>query len=154
MIIAMILSVMPFALACTLAYEWANTVATLGKKKSIIICCSLCIVGAILFLSLIFSFLNGKHYDSKVETTTYAIEKLTLDYVYFNGDDFGDRLDADYISIEKPDNIHNNVVVIEKEYYSVQWLVKIPFTFTTYKVYMSEDVYKKFNCGDVIYTKE
>lgn len=153
-ITAMIISVLPFALALTFAYEWSNTIAKLGKKKSIVICILLCIVGMILFLSLIFALFMGKHCDLKVKKTTYDIEKLTFNYVYFNGDEFGDRLDADYISIEEPDSIHNNVVIVEKQSYSVQWLFKIPLTNTIYKIYMSEDVYEKFNNCDVIYTKE
>ena len=89
----------------------------------------------------------GKQLNLTVFYEEYPIEKLTTyDTVYFNGT--SQSLAEGYVILEEPNDEYENVVIVKKEQYYLQWLYKIKCSSTTFHVYLSEDVYKLYKQFD------
>lgn len=124
-----------------------------APKYKIHICNISCVVGLVIYVSFLLCVSMGTHHNSSVKYTEYSIEKLTFSNVYFNGRD-GDSFNESYVILENPSDKYENVVVVETEYFTLNWLFKINTSSSKYHVYLSEDVFNRFQDGDVIYRSE
>lgn len=127
----------------------------LKEKKSKKCLLHMCNISFVIGMAIYISFLLcisffGKHHDSIIIYEEYPIEKLTFDKVYFDSRD-GKSFNESYVILENPDSIYQNVVVEEKEYFTLHWLFPIKTCSSKYHVYLSEDVFDRFQDGDVIY---
>ena len=107
----------------------------------------------VVYVSFFICSYRGKHYDSIIEYEEYPIEKVTFNSVYFNSRG-GDRFSESWIILENPDAKYENVIVVETEYFTLSWLFKIKTSTSKYHVYLSEDVYQRFQDGETIYKNE
>lgn len=123
-----------------------------NKKLPLYLCDIACVLGLIIFISFIICS-RSEHIDSKYTYTEYPIEKMTFDNVYFNNRG-GDSLNESYVIVEEPNDKYQNVVVVEKEEYIIQWFYKVKTTTTKYHIYLSEDVYNRLQDGSTIYEGE
>lgn len=121
-----------------------------APKYKIHICNISGVVGLVIYVSFLLCITIGTHHNSSVEYKEYPIEKLTFNNVYFNGRD-GDSFNESYVILENPSNKYENIVVEEKEYYTLNWLFRIKTSSSKYHVYLSEEVFNRFQDGDVIY---
>lgn len=120
---------------------------TINKCKK-----NICILISIIGIAIFISFLICVYGNRPVYSSEYKevpIEKLTIDRVYFEDEEYS--LGEPYIIIEEPDNQHNNVIVIEKNNYIVQWIYKIKLTGIKYHVYLTEETYERLQDGNMIY---
>ena len=120
---------------------------TISKRKKYIR-----ILIGIIGLAMFISFLicaYGDHPGSSSEYKEVPIEKLTTNRIYFEEKEYS--LSESYIIIEEPDRQHNNVVVIEKNNYVVQWIYKFKSTSSKYHVYLTEETYERLRDGNMIY---
>ncbi len=108
------------------------------------------VLGVAIYISFLICSCNGKHYNSVVEYEEYPIEKVTFNSVYFNGRG-GDRFSESWIILENPNDKYENIVVAETEYYTLNWLFRIKTNSNKYHVYLSEEVYQRFQDGETIY---
>lgn len=106
------------------------------------------IVGIAILISFLIC-MYGKHPIYSSEYKEVPIEKLTTERVYFEDKEYS--LSEPYIIIEEPDKQHNNVVVIEKNYYIMQWIYKVKLTGNKYHIYLSEESYQRLQDGEIIY---
>lgn len=120
---------------------------TISKRKKYIRS-SLGVIGVAIFISALICF-YGEHPISSSEYNEVPIKKLTMDRIYFEDEEYS--LNEPYIIIEEPDHKYNNVVIIEKNHYTVQWIYKFEETGRKYYVYLSEEVYKRLQDGRVLY---
>lgn len=121
------------------------------KKLPLHICNIACVVGLIIYISFLISISNGKHLNSVITFKEYPIEKVTLSHIYFNDKD-GDSFNESYVVLENPNDKYQNVVIVETEDYEIQWLFcRINTSSSKYHVYLTNDVYKRFKDGSVIY---
>ncbi len=120
------------------------------KKFPLYVCNVLCIIGFAIYISFLFCINVGKHIDSKITYTEYPIQKLTFDNVYFNDED-GKRFNESYVILEEPDEKYNNVVVVEREKCYIQWIYKFEYTGSMYHVYLSKELYSRFQDGSILY---
>lgn len=124
------------------------------KKKWLVhICNLLFVIGVAVYVSFLICSCHGEHYDSIIEYEEYPIEKVTFNNVYFNGRG-GDGFSESWIILENPDDKYKNVIVAETEYFTLNWLFKIKTSTSKYHVYLSEDVYQRFQDGNVIYKSQ
>lgn len=107
-------------------------------------------IGVVVYISFLICSCEGKHYDSRIEYEEYPIEKVTFNSVYFNGRG-GDRFSESWIILENPNDKYENIVVAETEYFTLNWLFKIKTSTNKYYVYLSEEVYQRFQDGETIY---
>lgn len=107
-------------------------------------------IGAVVYISFLICSCEGKHYDSRIEYEEYPIEKVTFNSVYFNGRG-GDRFSESWVILENPNDKYENIVVAETEYFTLNWLFKIKTSTNKYYVYLSEEVYQRFQDGETIY---
>lgn len=122
-----------------------------NKKLPLHICNIACVIGLIIYISFLISIANGKHLNSVTTFEEYPIEKVTLSHVYFN-DRSGDSFSESYVVLEDPNDKYQNVVIVETEDYEIQWLFcRINTSSSKYHVYLTNDVYKRFKDGSVIY---
>ena len=128
------------------------------RKIPLNICRILCILSICVYVSFLFA--PTKHYNSKFYYEEYSIDKVTLDSVYFNNDSkrFGEssNLILSNIILEEPNGEYSNVVIVEYEDYSLYWLlgrIDITGAATKYHIYLSKDVYQRYEDGNVIYKK-
>lgn len=115
------------------------------------ICRILCVLSICVYVSFLFA--PTKHYNSKFYYEEYSIDKVTLSSVYFNNDSkrFGE---SSNIILEEPNGEYSNVVIAEYEDYSSYWLLgRIDITVVKYHIYLSKDVYQRYEDGNVIYKK-
>lgn len=125
-----------------------------SKSKLLLhICNILFVIGLGVYISFLICSCKGKHYDSRIEYKEYQIEKVTFSNVYFNGR-VGDSFNESYVILENPNDKFKNVVVVETEYFTLNWLFKIKASSSKYHVYLSEDVFDRFQDGSVIYRSE
>lgn len=124
-----------------------------NNKLLIYICNMLFAIGVGVYISFIICSCKGKHYNSRTEYEEYPIEKVTFSSVYFD-DRGGDRFSESWVILEVPNNKYENIVVKEIEYFTLNWLFKINTNRSKYHVYLSEDIYDRFQDGDVIYSGE
>lgn len=144
-IIAGISGIIGFILLALLIPELMYGTINKCKKN---ICILISIIGIAIFISfLICVYGNRPVYSSEYKEV--PIEKLTIDRVYFEDEEYS--LNEPYIIIEEPDHKYNNVVIIEKNHYTVQWIYKFEETGRKYYVYLSEEVYKRLQDGRVLY---
>lgn len=144
-IIAGISGIIGFILLALLIPELMYGTINKCKKN---ICILISIIGIAIFISfLICVYGNRPVYSSEYKEV--PIEKLTIDRVYFEDEEYS--LGEPYIIIEEPDNQHNNVIVIEKNNYIVQWIYKIKLTGIKYHVYLTEETYERLQDGNMIY---
>lgn len=123
------------------------------NKLPLHICNIFFVVGVGVYISFLICSCRGKHYDSRIEYKEYQIEKVTFSSVYFNGRG-GDSFSESWIILENPSNKHENIVVEEKEYYTLNWLFRIKTSSSKYHVYLSEEVFNRFQDGNTIYRSE
>lgn len=153
-VIAMIIAVISATVGCFMFlvkkpdYKRNN-----APKYKIHICNISCVVGLVIYVSFLLCVSMGTHHDSSVKYTEYPIEKLTFSNVYFNGRN-GDSFNESYVILEEQNDKYRNVVVVETEYYTLNWLFKIKTSSSKYHVYLSEEVYQRFQDGDVIYKSQ
>lgn len=107
-------------------------------------------IGIIIFISFIFCMANGEHLGSKYTCSEYEIQELTLNSVKFNGETYS--LNEGFVIIETPNKKYNNIVIVEKETYSFNWIGKIKTYSTKLHVYLSDDVYDRLKSGKIIYS--
>lgn len=110
-------------------------------------------VGMIIYISFLICTSKGSHIGSSVTYKEYPIQKLTFSNVYFNDRD-GYSFNESWVILESPNDKYQNVVVVETEEYVIQWLFKIRTDSSKYHVYLSEEVYNRFQYGNVIYKSE
>lgn len=60
-------------------------------------------------------------------------------------------MDEASVIIEELNDKYRNVVIVEEEKYTLQWLFKINASSSKYHVYLSEEMYDILQDGDVIY---
>lgn len=121
------------------------------NKKWLLHICNLSFaIGVVVYISFLICSCKGKHYDSRIEYEEYPIEKVTFSSVYFNGRG-GDRFSESWIILENPADKYENVIVAETEYFTLSWLFKIKTSISKYHVYLSEDVYQRFQDVEIIY---
>lgn len=120
-----------------------------NKKLPLYLCDIVCAFGIVLFISYIICS-KGEHINAKYTYTEYPIEKLTFSNVYFN-DRGGDNLNESYVIIEKPNEKYQNVVIVEREEYIMQWFCKVKTSTTRFHVYLTEEVYYRLKNGYTIY---
>lgn len=121
------------------------------RKIPLNICRILCVLSICVYVSFLFA--PTKHYNSKFYYEEYSIDKVTLSSVYFNNDSkrFGE---SSNIILEEPNGEYSNVVIAEYEDYSSYWLLgRIDITVVKYHIYLSKDVYQRYEDGNVIYKK-
>lgn len=123
-----------------------------NKKLPLYLCDIACVLGLIIFISFIICS-RSERIDPKYTYTEYPIEKMTFDNVYFNNRG-GDSLNKSYVIVEEPNDKYQNVVVVEKEEYIIQWFYKVKITTNKYHIYLSEDVYNRWQDGSTIYEGE
>ena len=124
-----------------------------NSKLPLHICTLLFIIGLIIYLSFLICC-RGEHLDSTFTYAEYPIDKITLDYVYFN-DRGGYSLTESYVIIEEPNEEYKNIVLVETEEYKIQWLFcKINTYNNEYHVYLTEDIYDRLQDGNTIYIRE
>lgn len=122
-----------------------------SKNKMLLhICNMFFVIGVVVYISFLICSCKGKHYNSRTEYEEYPIEKVTFSSVYFNGRG-GDSFSESWIILENPNNKYENIVVEEKEYFTLNWLFRIKTSSSKYHVYLSEEVFNRFQDGDVIY---
>ncbi len=124
-----------------------------APKYKIHICNISGVIGVVIYVSFLLCISMGTHHNSSVKYTEYPIEKLTFDNVYFNGRD-GDSFNDSYVILKEQDDKYENVVVVETEYYTLNWLFKIKTSSNKYYVYLSKEVYQRFQDGNTIYKSE
>lgn len=123
-----------------------------NKKLPLYICNIACVVGLIVFISLLFSMTKGEHLNSATTFTEYPIEKVTFNHVYFN--DRSDSFNDSYVILEESKNEYQNVVIVENKDYEVQWLFcKIKYSVENHHVYLANDIYERLKNGAVIYER-
>lgn len=122
------------------------------RKIPLNICRILCVLSICIYVSFLFA--PTKHYNSKFYYKEYLIDKVTLSSVYFNNDSkrFGE---SSNLILEEPNGEYSNVVIAEYEDYSSYWLLgRIDITeVVKYHIYLSKDVYQRYEDGNVIYKK-
>lgn len=121
-----------------------------GKNLLPLICDITLASGIIIYISFLICIIKGKHTDVFVKYEKYPIQKLTFSNVYFN-DMECNSLSEEYVILENPNDKYKNIIVVETEYYTIQWLFKIRTSDSKYHVYLSESVYQRFQDGNVIY---
>lgn len=121
-----------------------------NNKLLIYICNILFVIGVGVYISFLICLCKGKHYDSRIEYEEYPIEKVTFNSVYFNGRG-GDRFSESWVVLENPNDKYENIVVTETEYFTLNWLFKIKTSNNKYHVYLSEEVFNRFQDGNIIY---
>ena len=121
------------------------------RKIPLNICRILCVLSICVYVSFLFAPI--KHYNSKFYYEEYSIDKVTLSGVYFNN--YSKRFDeSSNIILEEPNGEYSNVVIAEYEDYSSYWLLgRIDITGVKYHIYLSKDVYQRYEDGNVIYKK-
>lgn len=121
------------------------------RKIPLNICRILCVLSICIYVSFLFT--STKHYNSKFYYEEYSIDKVTLSSVYFNND--SKRFsEGSNIILEEPNGEYSNVVIVEYEDYSSYWLLgRIDITGVKYHIYLSKDVYQRYEDGNVIYKK-
>lgn len=121
------------------------------RKIPLNICRILCVLSICVYVSFLFT--STKHYNSKFYYEEYSIDKVTLSSVYFNN--VSKRFsEGSNIILEEPNGEYSNVVIVEYEDYSSYWLLgRIDITGVKYHIYLSKDVYQRYEDGDVIYKK-
>lgn len=122
-----------------------------NKKYLKYICSLFGVIGIALYISYLIC-MNGTHLNSSIAYEEVPIKKLTREKVYFENKEYS--LSESYVILEEPNIKYNNVVLIEKENYVLQWLCKIQTTNNKYHIYLSEDTYKRLKNGNVIYESE
>lgn len=153
-VIAMIIAVISSVIGCFMFlvkkpdYKRNN-----APNYKIHICSISCAVGLVIYVSFLLCASIGTHHNSSVKYTKYPIEKLTFSNVYFNGRN-GGSFNESCVILEEQDDRYQNIVVVETEYYTLNWLFKINTSSNKYHVYLSEDVFKRFQDGNVIYRSE
>ena len=124
------------------------------SKFTLQICNIAFVIGTIIFISLIICMFKGKHINQSFTYTEYPIQKLTFSNIYFGNEDENEcSINESYAIIEDPDEKLINVVIEEKEKYTVQWLFKIKLESKKYHVYLSKELYNRLKDGAVIYEK-
>jgi hypothetical protein len=122
------------------------------RKIPLNICRILCVLSICVYVSFLFA--PTKHYNSKFYYKEYSIDKVTFSSVYFNNDskNFGE---SSNIILEEPNKEYSNVVIVEYEDYSSYWLLgRIDITGAAkYHIYLSKDVYQRYEDKNVIYKK-
>ena len=121
-----------------------------APKYKIHICNITCVIGLAIYFRFLICVSVGTHRNSSVKYTEYPIEKLTFSSVYFNGRD-GDSFNESYVILEEHNDKYENVVVVETEYYTLSWIFNIRTSSDKYHVYLSEEVYQRFQDGETIY---
>lgn len=121
-----------------------------APKYKIHICNISYVVGLVIYISFVLCANLGTHHNPSVKYTEYPIEKLTFSNVYFNGRD-RESFNESYVILEEQDDKYQNVVVVETEYYTLNWLFKIKTSSSKYHVYLSKEIYQRFQDGNVIY---
>lgn len=124
-----------------------------GKNLLPFICNTTLASGIIIYISFIICIIKGKHTDVSVEYEKYPIQKLTFSDVYFNNMECN-SFSEEYVILENPSDKYKNIVVAETEHYTIQWLFKIRTSDSKYHVYLSEDVYQRFQDGNTTYECE
>lgn len=149
-VIAMIIATISAAVGCFMFFvKKPDYKRNNAPKYKIHICNISCAVGLVIYVSFLLCVTIGTHHNSSVKYTEYPIEKLTFN-VYFNGRD-GDSFNEPYVILEEQDDRYQNIVVVETEYYTLHWLFRIKTSSSKCHVYLSEEVYQRFQDGDVIY---
>lgn len=144
-IIAEISGIIGFGLLILLISELIYGTINKCKKN---ICILISIIGIAIFISFLICA-YGKYPVYSSEYKEVPIEKLTIDRIYFEEKEYS--LSEPYIIIEKPDKQHNNVIVIEKNNYIVQWIYKFKLPSYKYHIYLSEETYERLRDSEVIY---
>ena len=121
------------------------------KKLLLHLCNFICAIGFVIYISFIICSRN-EHINQEFTYTEYSIERLTFHDIYFENKRY--NLHESNFIIEEPNDRYNNVVVVEKENFIMQWFCKVRRTYTRYHVYLSEEVYDRFQDGNVIYEIE
>lgn len=124
-----------------------------NKKYPLYICDFIIIAGISLYVGFLFNLSTGTHINSSYVYEEFPINRLTTDSVSFGHKNYA--LHNSYTVIEEPTEEYDNVVVVETETYQIQWLCKYNVTGTTYHVYLTEDIYNKYQNSffDVIYER-
>ena len=124
-----------------------------SNKYSLYICDFIIVVGLTLYVSFLYNLTTGTHIDSSYNYEKVPINRITTEDIWF-GDDKCD-LHESCVIIEKPNKKYDNVVIIETETYQIQWLCKYNVTGTTYHVYLTEDIYNKYQNSffEIIYER-
>lgn len=146
--VAMILAIFILAIGILMLAAYKLNIY---RKIQLNICRILCVLSICIYVSFLFA--PTKHYNSKFYYEEYSIDKVTLSSVYFNNDSkrFGE---SSNIILEEPNGEYSNVVIAEYEDYSSYWLLgKIDITVVKYHIYLSKDVYQRYEDGNVIYKK-
>ena len=123
-----------------------------NKKYLRHICNILGVIGLALYVSFIICLGAGKHTNPKFTYEEVPIEKLTTTHIYF--DDNSQSLNESYVILEEPNAEYSNVVVVETEYYILQWISKIELSGSKYHVYLTDDIYERLQDGTTIYVAE
>jgi hypothetical protein len=146
--VAMILAIFIFVIGILMLAAYKLNIY---RKIPLNICRILCVLSFCVYVSFLFA--PTKHYNSKFYYEEYSIDKVTLSSVYFNNDSkrFGE---SSNIILEEPNEEYSNVVIAEYEDYSSYWLLgRIDITVVKYHIYLSKDVYQRYEDGNVIYKK-
>lgn len=137
---------------CTLILVKPEIKRITNKKYPKHICNLVGVIGVILYISFVVCLCAGKHQNPTITYKEVPIKKLTMTHVYF--DDNNQDLGESYVIIEEPNRKYNNIVLIETETYTLQWIYKIKLSGDKYHVYLTEDCYKRLENGNVIYESE
>ena len=125
-------------------------VKKIGKKAWFLISSVLFVIGFAIYSSFLCSF-DNEHLNSVSSFEEYPIEKVTLEKVYFDGND-GWNFDESYVVLEEPSSEYENIVVKETENFEIKWLFwNVKYNGSICHVYLSDEVYKRFKNGVVIY---
>lgn len=108
------------------------------------------VVGIIIFISFIFCMANGEHLDSKCTYSEYEIQELSFNTIKFNEEIYS--LNERCVMVESPNKKYNNIVVVEKETYSFNWIGKVKTYSIKFHVYLSDDVYMILKNRKLIYS--
>ena len=131
------------------------TISCIHKILPIFICDAYLIISLIIFISYPVCSMNNAHSNQVFVQKQYPIQKLTLDSVYFDDTRTIDLNNTVNVTIEPPDNVHDNIIIKTREDYEIQWLIFQVKTYdTTYHIYLTQELYDRLNDGGTLYVKE
>lgn len=119
------------------------------KKLPIHICNIVFILGLSVYISFLLCIGSAEHKNSNIGYIKYPIQKLTINRIYFNDNEYS--LNESYVIVEDPNKEYKNVVIVEEEKFTLQWLFKINISDRKYHIYLSEEIYNRLQNKEVIY---
>ena len=113
------------------------------KKFLLHICDIVFVIGIAIYFSFLFCAGKGEHLNSDIVYTEYPVQKLTLNNVWFNDKSYS--LEENYVVLEDYNDQYENVVIVETERYTMQWICKVNVETYEYHIYLSEELSGLYN---------